>query len=151
MIFEVANPNYHGVPAPIACPADRSRQSFIVYYHTVGIDGKLDVAPHSSIFAPNFYRENRTLRSFARELTPPVLLKAAKKLVTFWKTTPTRSPWPRQRTPEGHANTCAVATPTRSPWPRPSAWPLSAPSPAQPGETLVSGWRPARQACRRWS
>jgi len=92
VIFEVANPNYHGVPAPIACPAERSRQSFIVYYHTVGIDGKLDVAPHSSIFAPNFYRETRKLKSFARELTPPVLLKAAKKLAAFLKPAPTRAP-----------------------------------------------------------
>ncbi len=73
-------------------PPDRSRQSFIVYYHTVGIDGKIDVTPHTSIFAPNFYRADRTLKSFARELTPPVLLKAAKKLVTLWKTTASRSP-----------------------------------------------------------
>jgi hypothetical protein len=91
VLFEVANPNYHGVPAPIACPADRSRQSFIVYYHTVGIDGKLDVAPHSSIFAPSFYRADGTLRSFAREVTPPVLVKAAKKLITLLKTAATRS------------------------------------------------------------
>jgi hypothetical protein len=91
VIFEVANPNYHGVPAPIACPADRSRQSFIVYYHTVGIDGKLDVTPHTSVFAPNFYRAERKLRSFAREITPPVLFKAARKLATLWKTTATRS------------------------------------------------------------
>jgi 2OG-Fe(II) oxygenase superfamily len=92
VLFEVANPNYHGVPAPIACPADRSRQSFIVYYHTVGLDGKLDVAPHSSIFAPSFHRADGTLRSFAREVTPPVLLKAAKKLATLFKPTATRSP-----------------------------------------------------------
>jgi hypothetical protein len=92
VLFEVANPNYHGVPAPIACPPDRSRQSFIVYYHTVGIDGKLDATPHSSIFAPNFYRRDRTLRAFARQLTPPVLLKAARKLVTLWKTSSTRPP-----------------------------------------------------------
>ena len=93
VIFEVAYPNYHGVPAPIACPADRSRQSFIVYYHTVGIEGKLDVTPHSSIFAPHFYRPKRTLlRSLAREVTPPLLLKAAKKLVTLWNTATTRSP-----------------------------------------------------------
>jgi hypothetical protein len=91
VLFEVANPNYHGVPAPIACPADRSRQSFIVYYHTVGIDGKLDVAPHSSIFAPSFYRADGTLRSFAREVTPPVLVKAAKKLITLLKTAAARS------------------------------------------------------------
>ena len=81
VIFEVGDPNYHGVPTPIACPEDRSRQSFIVYYHTVGIDGKSEVKPRSSIFAPNFYREDPKLRSLAREVTPPVLLKAAKKLV----------------------------------------------------------------------
>jgi hypothetical protein len=52
----------------------------------------LDVAPHSSIFAPNFYRETRKLKSFARELTPPVLLKAAKKLAAFLKPAPTRAP-----------------------------------------------------------
>lgn len=90
-IFEVAYPNHHGVPAPIACPADRSRQSFIVYFHTVGIDGKLDITPHSSIFAPNFYRANRMPLRLARELTPPVLFKAAKKLVTLWKTKSTNS------------------------------------------------------------
>jgi hypothetical protein len=85
VIFEVADPNYHGVPAPIACPVGRSRQSFIVYYHTVGIDGKSVANPRSSMFAPNFYREDPKLRSFAREVTPPVLLKAARKLVRFWK------------------------------------------------------------------
>jgi hypothetical protein len=92
VLFEVAYPNYHGVPAPIECPADRSRQSFIVYFHTVGIDGKLDAKPHTSIFAPNFYRSAPSpLRSMAREVTPPVLLKAVKKLVTLWKATTTRS------------------------------------------------------------
>jgi hypothetical protein len=84
VLFEVATPNYHGVPAPIACPVDRSRQSFIVYFHTVGTDGKV-ATPHSSIFAPTFYRANLTLRSLAREVTPPVVLKAARKLVTRWK------------------------------------------------------------------
>ncbi len=91
VIFEVGRPNYHGVPAPIACPADRSRKSFIIYYHTVGIEGKSAAAPHTSIFAPSFYRTERTLRSLAREVTPPVLFKAARKLVTLWKTTFTRS------------------------------------------------------------
>ncbi len=87
VLFEVAYPNYHGVPAPIDCPADRSRQSFIVYYHTVGIEAK----PRTSAFAPNFYREDPKRWSLAREVTPPVLLKAAKKLVTFVKRTARRS------------------------------------------------------------
>ncbi|MEA3182757.1 MAG: hypothetical protein QOI59_6280 [Gammaproteobacteria bacterium] len=83
VIFEVADPNYHGVPTPIACPEDRSRQSFIVYYHTVGNAGKSVVTPRSSRFAPSFYREDPRLRTFAREVTPPVLLRAAKRLVRF--------------------------------------------------------------------
>lgn len=91
VLFEVAYPNYHGVPAPIQCPVDRSRQSFIVYYHTVGIDGKSDMNPRTSLFAPNFYREDPKLRSLAREMTPPVLLRAAKKLVKFWKPAGKRS------------------------------------------------------------
>jgi hypothetical protein len=51
----------------------------------------LGVTPHSSIFAPNFYRPDRTLKSLAREVTPPVLLKAARKLVSLWRTASTRS------------------------------------------------------------
>jgi Rps23 Pro-64 3,4-dihydroxylase Tpa1-like proline 4-hydroxylase len=90
VIFEVADLNYHGVPAPIACPDNRSRRSFIVYYHTVGIDGKFDVKPHSSIFAPNFYRRKSVLRSLARELMPPALLRIAMKWVARWRTVPKR-------------------------------------------------------------
>jgi len=83
VIFEVSNPNYHGVPAPLACPADRIRQSFIVYYHTVGIDGKQNVRPHTSIFAPHLHKARRiTLRSIAREVTPPLLVRGVRKLVS---------------------------------------------------------------------
>jgi hypothetical protein len=76
----VAFPNYHGVPVPLACPVDRSRKSFILYYHTVGIDGKPDVQPHTSIFAPRLLGTNRlTLRALLREITPPVLTRALRK------------------------------------------------------------------------
>jgi len=92
VLFEVAYPNYHGVPAPVACPSNRSRQSFIVYYHTAGIDEKSATRPHSSRFIPQFYGPPRSpLRSFVREVTPPVLLKAARKLVTLCKSVATRS------------------------------------------------------------
>ena len=89
VIFEVANPNYHGVPAPLACPADRTRQSFIVYYHTVGIDGKQNVRPHTSLFAPRLYGATRlALRSMAREVTPPLLAKGVRKLLSTRTLTP---------------------------------------------------------------
>jgi Rps23 Pro-64 3,4-dihydroxylase Tpa1-like proline 4-hydroxylase len=79
-LFEVAFPNYHGVPIPLECPVDRSRQSFILYYHTVGIDGKPDVKAHTSLFAPRTHGTNRmTWRSLLREVTPPVLTRALRK------------------------------------------------------------------------
>jgi Rps23 Pro-64 3,4-dihydroxylase Tpa1-like proline 4-hydroxylase len=80
VIFEVAYPNFHGVPAPLECPADRVRQSFITYFHTAGekAGGR---KPHTSIFAPRFYGSNRvTFRSFIRDLTPPLLSRAIRRL-----------------------------------------------------------------------
>jgi hypothetical protein len=81
VIFEVATPNFHGVPAPIACPAGLSRKSFIVYFHTVGVDGKGDVIPHSSIFAHDWHRKRSKFLTFAREVTPPLLITLAKRLI----------------------------------------------------------------------
>jgi hypothetical protein len=84
VIFEVAHPNYHGVPMPLACPADRTRQSFILYYHTAGGSGESRVKPHTSIFAPRLYGTNRIrLRSLVREVTPPILVRAIRKLLKF--------------------------------------------------------------------
>lgn len=80
VIFEVATPNFHGVPAPVACPVGRTRDSFIVYYHTVGAGGK-DVVAHSSIFAQVLYRKRPKWLTLARQVTPPVLFNAAKKLI----------------------------------------------------------------------
>ncbi len=81
VIFEVADPNYHGVPVPLACPGDRMRQSFIVYYHTVGTKDQPDIKPHTSRFAPRTHGTNRmTLRQLAREVTPPFLTRAIRKL-----------------------------------------------------------------------
>jgi hypothetical protein len=81
VLFEVAHPNFHGVPAALTCPADRTRQSFMVYYHTSGGDEEA-VRPHTSLFAPGIYRKKRNvLKSFVADFAPPVLLKAVKKLV----------------------------------------------------------------------
>jgi hypothetical protein len=81
VLFEVANPNYHGVPTPLACPTDRMRQSFILYYHTSSLKEETDLKPHTSIFAPRLYGTNRaTLKSFIRDMTPPLLTRAIRKL-----------------------------------------------------------------------
>ena len=79
VIFEVADPNFHGVPQPLECPHDRLRQSFILYYHTVGAEAR--VLPHSSLFAPRFYGSNRLrLRSLLREITPPIMTRLIRRL-----------------------------------------------------------------------
>ena len=80
VLFEVADPNYHGVPTPLACPPDRTRQSFILYYHTAADRGHA-IKPHTSIFAPRLYGTNRvTVKSVVRDLTPPLLLRALRKM-----------------------------------------------------------------------
>jgi Rps23 Pro-64 3,4-dihydroxylase Tpa1-like proline 4-hydroxylase len=81
ILFEVAHPNFHGVPTPLACPADRMRQSFILYYHTASVAGQTDIKPHTSIFAPRRYGSNRvTWKSVIRDLTPPLVTRALRKL-----------------------------------------------------------------------
>lgn len=81
IIFEIADRNFHGVPATVTCPEGRSRISFAVYYHTVGIDGNLAIIPHSSIYSPSFlHKERTTLRSVLRDLAPPFLHRTYRKL-----------------------------------------------------------------------
>jgi hypothetical protein len=82
VLFEVADPNFHGVPSALQCPEDSARHSFIVYFHTVGgKDGK-HPSPHTSVFAPQAYRRKDSLvRAFIKGTTPPVLLRALKRLI----------------------------------------------------------------------
>ena len=81
VLFEVGDPNYHGVPTPLRCPEDRSRQSFIVYYHTVGgKDGK-HPSPHTSVFAPRAYQKKKGfMHTLLKNTLPPILLRALKRL-----------------------------------------------------------------------
>ena len=83
LIFEVTDTSYHGLPQPVACPPGRTRNSFAVYYHTVTKveDGK--IKDHTSVYAPAPYRDSGfSVRKLARDLTPPLLLRTAKKLLS---------------------------------------------------------------------
>ena len=81
VIFQVADPNYHGLPSPVACPAGSSRNSFAVYYHTVGVEGKRDFTPHSSLYAPNSHKRAKlTFSGLLKDMTPPMLLRSMKKM-----------------------------------------------------------------------
>lgn len=80
IIFEIAHPNFHGVPTPLTCPEDQVRKSFLVYYHTVGINGNQAVKPHTSIFAPGFYkRKKNTMHLFAEQVMPPILVQMVRR------------------------------------------------------------------------
>jgi Rps23 Pro-64 3,4-dihydroxylase Tpa1-like proline 4-hydroxylase len=82
VLFEVAFPNYHGVPAPLACPSDILRQSFIVYYHTasVGAQPASIRKPHTTIFAPRFHETHSSkIRSVIRDIVPPFVTRMVRK------------------------------------------------------------------------
>ncbi len=76
VLFEVADGNYHGNPTPIACPPGQTRNSFIVYYHTIPEDGQARTDLLSSVFAPSFAKKQFRMRTFVRDLTPPLLFRA---------------------------------------------------------------------------
>ena len=86
IVFEIADENYHGVPAPVACPPGRSRNSFLVYYHTAALDGLRDIVPHTSRFAshPRGVRRD-TIKARVKDWVPPVLFRALKKVAPYFR------------------------------------------------------------------
>ncbi|HYK50813.1 MAG TPA: 2OG-Fe(II) oxygenase [Terriglobales bacterium] len=80
-IFEVTDENYHGVPAVVRCPKGRSRNCFVVYYHTAQVREDKDLRAHTSIYGPRSYGQGEPkLRQFVKDLVPPVLLRGLRKL-----------------------------------------------------------------------
>jgi 2OG-Fe(II) oxygenase superfamily len=84
VIFEIADQNFHGVPSPIASPDGRCRNSFLVYYHTAEA---LKTIPHSSVYSRTFQKsgtalgDTRTVARIARAFCPPIVARAAKKVL----------------------------------------------------------------------
>jgi hypothetical protein len=80
-IFEITDENYHGVPAVVRCPPGRSRNCFVVYYHTIALPGDKAVVPHTSLYAPSRYHQKSSrIWQFAKDLTPPLALRVFRKL-----------------------------------------------------------------------
>jgi hypothetical protein len=80
IIFEITDKNFHGVPKMVANPEGRSRDSFLVYFHTAGDSGGA-VTPHTSLYAPSFYGAKKSrLGSLMRDVTPPIVLRTLKKI-----------------------------------------------------------------------
>jgi hypothetical protein len=84
VIFEVTDTSYHGLPIPVACPPGQTRNSFAVYYHTATNAEDTGMKAHTSAYAPTAIRSRKRfdVRSLAKDLTPPLLFRTAKKLLS---------------------------------------------------------------------
>lgn len=86
-IFSTTDFSYHGHPDPLTCPPDRSRKSIALYYYTNGRPkSEISETPHATLFMGRAGKEDDvehepvTVKDVIREITPPVLFKAAKKI-----------------------------------------------------------------------
>lgn len=87
-IFSTTDFSYHGHPDPLTCPPDRSRKSLALYYYTNGRP-KSELSPkaHATLFVDragiegDTEKEPITFRSVVVDIVPPILLKAAKKII----------------------------------------------------------------------
>jgi hypothetical protein len=81
IVFEITDTNFHGVPSPIAAPEGRTRNGFVVYYHTAVVGSATELNPHTSIYAPSFYRKEKvSLKSVVRDCIPPIVMRRLKKM-----------------------------------------------------------------------
>jgi len=93
-MFSTTSHSWHGLPNPLTCPPDRSRQSLALYYYTNGrpsneVESGLE--EHTTIFKDRkdsevdakmrSFNTAHGLKDFVKDLTPPLIFRAAKKLV----------------------------------------------------------------------
>jgi 2-oxoglutarate-Fe(II)-dependent oxygenase superfamily protein len=79
IIFELTDQNFHGV-SKVTAPMGRSRYSFAVYFHTACLNSARALVPHASIYGPACYRNRYGVRDMIKDVTPPVLLRALKRV-----------------------------------------------------------------------
>jgi Rps23 Pro-64 3,4-dihydroxylase Tpa1-like proline 4-hydroxylase len=87
-IFSTTDFSYHGHPNALACPPDRSRKSLALYYYSNGRPkSEVNHKPHGTLFVNrsgtknDVTKEPITLRSVLYDLTPPILVRLAKKVI----------------------------------------------------------------------
>ena len=89
-MFSTTDFSYHGLPDPITCPPGRSRKSLALYYYTNGRPAEelsergADV--HTKFVDRKGNKEEAKMRRFntfvnvVTDITPPIVLKTAKKI-----------------------------------------------------------------------
>lgn len=68
--FSTTSTSYHGHPDPLACPEDRHRLSFALYYYTNGRPEGERVREHSTLYRDRADRAGETGKRPPRDLTP---------------------------------------------------------------------------------
>jgi len=85
VLFTTTSYTFHGHPDPLTCPEDRSRRSLAYYYFSTGRpQNEVSNKRHSTLFKERkgeFFKRNINLKSIVGEITPPILVKAAKRLL----------------------------------------------------------------------
>jgi Rps23 Pro-64 3,4-dihydroxylase Tpa1-like proline 4-hydroxylase len=82
VIFTTSRYSYHGHPEPLSCPANVSRKSLALYYFTVDEPADGDGSDrHTTLFQKRpGERFKLSGRQIARDLMPPLLLRAVSRL-----------------------------------------------------------------------
>ena len=79
ILMEIGDLNFHGV-LPVAPDSGQFRKSFMVYYNTVGEKAGKDSGVHSSVYAPVCYQRESLMHRVIKNVSPPILLQAFRKL-----------------------------------------------------------------------
>jgi hypothetical protein len=94
-IFSTTDFSYHGNPEVVKCPEGQSRKSLALYYYSNGRPAEevnSGLEDHSTLFVARkghgldkeyVNKPPYTLKDFARDLTPPLIVKAVKSLVKY--------------------------------------------------------------------
>ncbi len=91
-MFSTTDFSYHGLPDPITCPPNRSRKSIALYYYSNGrpqselsdrgADEHTKFVDRKGNKSESKMRKFNTLVNIANEITPPIILKGIKKIIT---------------------------------------------------------------------
>jgi hypothetical protein len=85
VVFNTTSTSFHGNPQPVACPEGNARRSVALYYYSNGRPRDEHTAAHSTLYRRAAGEETRVgrvserARALARDLVPPVLMRAIRR------------------------------------------------------------------------
>jgi 2OG-Fe(II) oxygenase superfamily len=85
VIFNVPDTSFHGNPNVVSCPPERARRSLAFYYYSNGRPATERSESHSTLYqtpgvAPSSPESDSRARRVARDLVPPLLVRAARRV-----------------------------------------------------------------------